>query len=212
MNSTANIHKTRSSGFEEQLLHFSPFQRAFESLAVRFNANKEASMSFWRLYYHLVWATKNREPTITPNLESKLYPYLLKKAAELDVRVYALNGWLDHVHMVVSIPPKLAVADVVKNFKGASAHYLNQETASNEAFIWQRGYGVLSVGERQKSIAIAYVQSQKEHHKNTTTNAWLERCVDIDEGPSDSVTALSAVASSIRDQQEIYELMGESLI
>ena len=116
-------------------------------------------MSFWRLYYHLVWATKNREPFITTELEPKLYSYLLKKAAELEIGVYALNGWVDHIHMVVSIPLKLAVADAVKNLKGASAHYLNHEGTLGGNFIWQRGYGALRVGERQKSIAIAYVES-----------------------------------------------------
>ena len=80
------------------------------------------------------------------------------------------------------------------------------------AFIWQRGYGALSVGERQKPIAIAYVQSQKEHHKQRTTNVWLERCTDMDEGPSDYRITIDAISSGIREQQEIYEPMGESLI
>ena len=169
-------------------------------------------MSFWRLYYHLVWATRNREPSITPDLEAKLYPYLLKKAGELEISVYALNGWFEHVHMIVSIPPKLAVADAVKNLKGASAHYINHTGGCDETLIWQRGYGALSVGERQKSIAIAYVQSQKEHHQQKTTNPWLERSVDIDEGPSDSGITIDSISSSIREGQEIYEPLVDSLI
>jgi len=140
-------------------------------------------MAFWRLYYHLVWATKNREHLIQPEVESQLYPYLVRKASELGVYVYALNGWYDHVHLIVSIPPKLAIADVVKRLKGASAHYLNHNGASNIFFGWQRGYGVLSIGERQRLQAEAYVHRQKEHHQNHTTVAWLERYTDLDEGP-----------------------------
>lgn len=169
-------------------------------------------MSFWRLYYHLVWATKNREPSITPEVELKLYPYLLKKAAELEIGVYALNGWNDHVHMIVSIPPKLAVANAVKNLKGASAHYLNHESLLGGTFIWQRGYGVLSVGERQKPIAIAYVESQKEHHKQGTTNVWLEHCTDLDEKSSDSGIMTGTISSGIREERETYEPIGDSLI
>ena len=41
-------------------------------------------MAFWRLYYHLVWATKNREPLIKPEIEKRLYAYLVHKAAELE--------------------------------------------------------------------------------------------------------------------------------
>jgi REP element-mobilizing transposase RayT len=49
-------------------------------------------MPFWRLYYHLVWSTKNREHFISPAVEDQLYAYIVNKAAELDVRVYAING------------------------------------------------------------------------------------------------------------------------
>jgi REP element-mobilizing transposase RayT len=87
--------------------------------------NKEQKMAFWRLYYHLVWGTKNRQPLITPVIETHLYSYLVHKASELGVFVYQINGWLDHVHLVVAIPPKLSIADVVKNLKGASSHFIN---------------------------------------------------------------------------------------
>ena len=42
-------------------------------------------MAFWRLYYHLVWATKNREHLIHPTIEDRLYGYIINKAAELGV-------------------------------------------------------------------------------------------------------------------------------
>ena len=49
-------------------------------------------MSFWRLYYHLVWSTKNREPLIQPKVEPRLFAYIVRKAAELECYVYAING------------------------------------------------------------------------------------------------------------------------
>ena len=91
-------------------------------------------MPFWRTYYHLVWATKNREPLIQPAIERRLYAYLLNKARELEVRVYAINGWFDHVHLVGSVPPKHAVAYVVKRLKGASAFDLNHSGLLTEPF------------------------------------------------------------------------------
>ena len=72
-------------------------------------------MSFWRTYYHLVWSTKNWEPLINEEVEAVLFSYLESKAAELGVHVHAINGWTDHVHMVASIPPKLALAQVEAN-------------------------------------------------------------------------------------------------
>ena len=49
-------------------------------------------MSFWRAYYHLVWTTRDRLSLIAPDIEARLYAYLVRKAAELGVYVYAING------------------------------------------------------------------------------------------------------------------------
>ncbi|MDD3825196.1 MAG: IS200/IS605 family transposase [Anaerolineae bacterium] len=161
-------------------------------------------MSFWRLYYHLVWATKNREPLIEPGVEPRLHAYLVRKAAELGVHVYAVSSCVDHVHMVVAIPPKHAVAYVVKNLKGASSYDLNSLCHGAGMFAWQRGYGALSLGERQLPVATAYLQKQKEHHQQQTTNAWLECYAEFDEGPSDSGLAPESVPGLVREARSSY--------
>jgi REP element-mobilizing transposase RayT len=164
-------------------------------------------MPFWRLYYHLVWSTKNREHFISPAVEDRLYAYIVNKAAELDVRVYAINGWFDHVHLVVSVPPKHAIASVVKRLKGASAHNLNHAGELDFHFVWQRGYGALTFGGKQKSIAVGYVESQKEHHRQQTTNGWLERYAEFDEGPNDTgLIADDDVSPVIREDAAAYEV------
>jgi len=166
-------------------------------------------MAFWRLYYHLVWATKNREHLIQPEIEDWLYAYIVRKAAELGVYIYAINGWYDHIHLVVSIPPKHAVAYVVKRLKGASSHEVNQTDRIDYQFGWQRGYGALSLGERQRPRAEAYVADQKQHHEQQTANAWLERYTEFDEGPSDSGLTPDAAPSMLREQGTIYDAWGE---
>jgi putative transposase len=140
-------------------------------------------MPLWRLYYHLVWATKEREPLIQPAVETDIYKYIVSKAAEIDVYVYAINGWYDHVHMIVGIPPKHAVASVVKRIKGASSRFMNQSGLIDQIFAWQEGYGVFSLGEKQRPSAEAYVHNQKKHHTEQTTNAWLEYTTGNEEGP-----------------------------
>lgn len=166
-------------------------------------------MSFWRLYYHQVWATKGREPLIQPDIEDRLYAYLVRKSAELGVYVYALGGWHDHVHLLVAIPPKLAVAGIVKRLKGASAHYLNHAGGCTYAFAWQRGYGALTLGERQRPRAEAYIRDQKTHHGQQKTNAWLEQCAEFDEGPADPGIALDAVPPALREHAPVYDAWGE---
>jgi REP element-mobilizing transposase RayT len=167
-------------------------------------------VSFWRLCYHLIWATKNREHLIQPEIEDRLYAYIVRKAAELDVYVFAINGWYDHVHLLVAIPPKRAVAGVVKRLKGSSSHYLNHGSALSYQFAWQRGYGALTLGERQRPMAEAYIREQKDHHAQRTANAWLEHCPEFHEGPVDAGIALEGILSSLREKRLNYDAWGES--
>lgn len=132
-------------------------------------------MAFWRTYYHVVWATENRHPLITADRESELYGYIIGKADYLGCIIHAIGGVEDHIHLVVSIPPKLSVAEFVKNIKGSSAYHLNHTpSASNLGFSWQHGYGVLTLGGKQLEDAKAYVNRQKEHHCYGTTILALE--------------------------------------
>lgn len=162
-------------------------------------------MPFWRTYYHLIWATKRRLPLIQPEIEPRLFAYLTNKAVELGIVVYAIGGWFDHVHMVVAIPPKLAVATAVKRLKGASSHFVNQSLGSADAFGWQRGYGVLTLGESQRARAEAYVRDQKRHHQEQSANRWLERADVLDEGPADLGIGAGEVPPVLQEGSAIYD-------
>ncbi|MDJ0736313.1 MAG: IS200/IS605 family transposase [Nostocaceae cyanobacterium] len=135
-------------------------------------------MAFWRTYYHIVWATKERQSLITPNRETDLYNYIIDKANNLNCIIYAINRIEDHIHIIVSIPPSLSIAEFTKNIKGSSAHLLNKNhrlSADAIPFAWQRGYGVLSLGSKQLEQAISYVKNQKNHHSQGTAIPSLER-------------------------------------
>ena len=122
-------------------------------------------MTYWRLHYHLIWGTQDREPSITPDREKMFYGVLYQKAKELDLKIHSAGNIEDHVHVVLSIPPKIAVADVVRHIKGTSAFAINHMDGSDGTFKWQGGYGALSVGERSLELVMNYAVRQKEHHR-----------------------------------------------
>lgn len=166
-------------------------------------------MAFWRSYAHLVWATKDREHFIVDKIESRLFAQIVKKAAEIGCYVHVINGVLDHIHIVITIPPRHSVSFVVKELKGASSHFVNHIIKPPEFhFAWQRGYGYLMLGETQLESAIKYVENQKEHHANSSTNGWLERYSELDEGPDlvpfdDNIRVLG-------EEKAIYNALGIS--
>lgn len=143
-------------------------------------------MALWRLYYHLIWATKARQPLITPNLEAKLYGYIIGKSDALGNMIHAIGGIENHIHLVVSIPPRISISDFIKNIKGSSAHYLNHLSPSQYTFGWQRGYDVFSLRSKQLEQAIMYVKNQKAHHLNGTTILFLEQHNHEDDGTKPS--------------------------
>ena len=77
-------------------------------------------MPYWQLFYHFVWTTKYRQPQITPEIEETIYELVRTKAIGLGGVVYAVGGYLDHVHLVTSVPPRLALATFVGKVKGST--------------------------------------------------------------------------------------------
>jgi putative transposase len=140
-------------------------------------------MPFWRLYYLLVWGTKNRYPLIDAGREATIRKSIRSTCEEHRALVHGIGVMPDHVHLAVSIPPRISVADFVQFVKGSSSHLINQMEVgqSENAFGWQAEYGVLSFGERSLEDVVSYVEHQREHHDaNTIRPAYeqLERPYD----------------------------------
>jgi putative transposase len=91
-------------------------------------------MAMWGLYYHLVWATKERQLLISPAKETELYSYIIGKADTINCILHAIGGRENHIHLIVSIPPTQSIAEFVKNIKGSSSRYLNQTLQNPNKF------------------------------------------------------------------------------
>lgn len=133
-------------------------------------------MPHWKLFYHVVWATKHRLPLIEPAWEEQLYGYIWGKATMLECIPHAINGTPDHIHVVISIPPKLSVASVIGQLKGASSHRTNEILVANKSFAWQTEYGLFSFSERSLRSVVEYVNHQKKHHVENSIIRDMENC------------------------------------
>jgi putative transposase len=134
-------------------------------------------MAYWRLFYHFIWGTKGRAPLITAEFESDLHNVIAAKAKNLGGLVHAVGGVADHVHLAVSVPPSIALAQFVGQVKGNSSHFVNQHITLSTPFYWQTEYGVVSFGGKQLDMVVKYVHNQATHHQTGTIMKFLE-CVD----------------------------------
>lgn len=132
-------------------------------------------MSFWVFYYHIIWATHERQPLLSPAHEQIIRQVIVNKSYMLSCPLMALNMVADHVHLVVSIPPKIAVNKYIADIKGATSHEINLVLQPDNRFRWQTGYGALTFGERALELVVAYIQNQKQHHADQSVITYLER-------------------------------------
>ncbi len=114
-------------------------------------------------YYHFIWATTRRAEMIVPRMESLLHAYIRQKCREERAFVYAVGGVEDHLHLVCSLPPSIAVSDFVKLIKGSSSHYASHH-AQGDPLRWQRGYAYLTFAGHDLAAIVSYVENQKARH------------------------------------------------
>jgi len=121
-------------------------------------------MAYWRLYYHFVWSTKDRLALVDCQIEARVFSAIAAKAQELNAIVHAIGGMEEHIHLVVSIPPKVALSEFIGQVKGSSSHFVNHVLMPGYYFAWQAEYGVQSFSEKDLPAVVNYVKHQKEHH------------------------------------------------
>jgi putative transposase len=133
-----------------------------------------------QLYLHLVWATWDRVPLITPQVESQLYAAIAAKCNELKCLPLAIGGMPDHVHVLICFQATITVAVIAKNLKGSTSHLMNHVLMTGMEFRWQGSYGAFTVSKNGVERVIAYIRAQKTHHAAQQLINELECCTDDD--------------------------------
>ena len=135
-------------------------------------------MPYWRLFYHFIWGSKNRDPLIASDFETSLHNIIAAKAQALGAFVHAIGGVEDHVHLVVSIPPKISLSDFVGQIKGNSSHWVKHENELDYTFAWQAEFGVISFRGKDLKNIVRYAENQRKHHGDGSVISALERVED----------------------------------
>lgn len=133
------------------------------------------SHSYNKIWIHAIWSTKEREPLILSNIETAIYKYMRQQLKDLGCNCRIINGMPDHVHFLFLLNPQTSIADIIKQVKGSTSHYINEQDWMVSKFAWQTGYAAYSVSESQIEKVAAYIINQKQHHsKHSFTNEYQE--------------------------------------
>ena len=124
--------------------------------------------SYTQIVIHTVFVVKDRGCFITPEIRDDFHAYIAGILRSKRHYVYAVGGWLDHVHILFSLLPTETLSSVVGAVKASSTNYMNHELRKGAGFSWQAGYSAFTCSYNHRLRTIAYIQNQEEHHKTKT--------------------------------------------
>ncbi len=135
-------------------------------------------MGYTKIWIHLVWATKKRAPVLTKELRAGLFTHIRSAAKEKNIYIDFINGFIDHIHILISLESGQAIARIVQLIKGESAYWINKNRLTAEKFEWQDEYFAVSVSESGVDKLRDYIKNQEQHHKKKTFQQEYDEFMD----------------------------------
>lgn len=121
--------------------------------------------TYSQIFYHVVFAVRNRNSLIVPAVKSELYKYITGIVQKQNQKLFIINGMPDHVHLLLNCKPDINLSNLVKEIKEHSTKFINSKKIIPRKFYWQAGFGAFSVGKRELPIILNYIKNQEEHHR-----------------------------------------------
>lgn len=128
---------------------------------------RKTAHSVYDLKYHVVWITKYRKAILRGGIGKRVRELVRQTCASLDVYIVKGHVSKDHVHLLVSVPPKVSVSELVKRLKGRSSRKMLEEFGELRKVywgrhLWARGYFAASTGNVTDEIIAEYIEKQSQ--------------------------------------------------
>ena len=122
-------------------------------------------MSYVRIWVHIVFSTRNHEQYLSSEIRRNLIEHIKRNCRNKEIFLDSIDGWSEHLHLLISLGREQNIAKVMMLVKGESAHWLNKQNVIRGKFYWQDDYFAISVSESQVATVRAYIEGQEEHHR-----------------------------------------------
>lgn len=142
-------------------------------------AEGNVAQSLAKVYVHIVFSTKNREPLLAGAWQDELFHVLGGTANQLGCQTIIVGGIEDHVHQLMQLGRTVCLADAVGKIKSCSSAWINQTRGLAAPFHWQAGYAAFSVSQSNVDAVREYVRQQARHHATQSfqdeLRVWMRR-------------------------------------
>jgi putative transposase len=120
------------------------------------------------VFFHAVWSTKFREPTLVREKRDILFRHMRQNAYSKEIYIDTIGGYTDHVHCLIKLHKEQTVAKVLQMIKGESAYWANKERLILPSLRWQEEYFAGSVDYNSVQVVRDYIINQEAHHNKKT--------------------------------------------
>ena len=124
--------------------------------------------TYTQILYHIVFATKNRHRVLVQARREDLFRYVWGIIKNHQCHLYRIGGVEDHIHILSSLHPTVALADLIKAIKVASSIWIKEERVFPDFESWQEGYAAFTHSLGEKDRLIEYIKGQEEHHRTVS--------------------------------------------
>jgi len=131
--------------------------------------------TYLSLHYHVVFSTKDRDPTISNSWMTDLHKYISGTVDGLGGFSQGIGGVNDHVHLLFGLKATHCLADFMRDLKRSSSLWVH-EKCKDQNFSWQDGYAAFTVSSTARDVVNNYIKNQAEHHKQRT---FREELIDM---------------------------------
>ncbi len=131
------------------------------------------------LFVHVICAVRGRERLLARPVRKVLFIHMQKEGEEKGIRIAAVGGVEDHIHLLLQLMPSQNLAQVVKSINVSSSGWLNENKLLAAEFQWEDVYFALSVSPSNVKQVKDFIEKQEEHHKTKTLDAELEAFVRL---------------------------------
>ncbi|MDR0565913.1 MAG: IS200/IS605 family transposase [Prevotellaceae bacterium] len=126
------------------------------------------SQSLSKVYLHIAFSTKYRQPFIDGAVKERLWSYMGGICRKMDCDPIQVGGYTDHVHILCQLSKNVSQADLLEEVKKRSSKWIKTVGEAYADFYWQKGYAAFSVAPLSISRVVQYIKTQEERHSRQT--------------------------------------------
>ena len=124
--------------------------------------------TYSQIYLHFVFAVSARRHLLPKHARPEIFKVMAGIVKSIGCHPIAINGYEDHVHVLISHTPKISIPTFLSELKTGTTKFIKSANISDQDFSWQSGYGVFSHAKREIPTLVEYIKNQEQHHAKYT--------------------------------------------